>query len=115
MRGWTDCKHFWELIGPKNARRFDGHAMARCRYCRTWTVTDLDNIGPCYHSMGQRAADYVSEVNIPLVPEPAPAVSNEWVTHEEGHDCPDCNAARLLCPEGCQCFLHVIDSTEEVL
>ena len=112
MRAWTICKHFWELIGNKGQRRFDGHAMARCRYCHTWTVTDLDDIGPCFHSMGQRQSAVVVSDNIPLEPEypmaddRLQAIYESVISHSQPCDCEGCRALRGLCTPDCACFLH---------
>lgn len=84
MRDWTDCKHFWQLMGSPRHRWVDGHAAARCKHCRSWTVVDMDGLGPCFHSVGQRQHDYVAEENIPL---------------EKEEDDPAKH------PEDCQCYL----------
>ena len=73
-----DCKHFWYLVGGK-PKWFNGHALAKCKYCTSWTVIEYgaDGVGPCHHivlkeqltelSLGQILELYESklEVGIP--------------------------------------------------
>ena len=128
MKNWTQCKHYWQLIGPKHARWFDGHAMARCKHCRSWTVVDMDDIGPCFHSIGQRQSIYASDVNIPLPPaspdspmvedngstsaSTAPQLIEHWLDHEQPCYCEDCSPYRNSHPKDCQCY-HCFNGSEQ--
>lgn len=62
MRAWQTCKHYWKVIGhyseaAKQARWIQGHALALCFHCNSFTVVDRDGLGPCSHSMGQRVGE----------------------------------------------------------